>query len=115
MTTIELTGERWERARLREHPGRPGLPGLTVGALHFGPFAGWGAAGVVRAVGWCRPLGSVVRDEDIVRAAGEVACAREGIEPGQAFILVVPPPAARAWAPAPPARLIAAPVGELPL
>jgi hypothetical protein len=55
----------------------------------------------------------VVRDEDIVRAAGEVACAVEGIEPGQAFILVVPPPPARTWAPAQPARLIPAPVGEL--
>lgn len=113
MTTLELIGERWEPAD-RRAGGRPGLPGLTIGVtLHFGPFAGWGVAGVIRADSWWRPLGYVVRDEDIVRAVGDVAWSVEGVEPGQAFILRVPPPPPRPWMEAPVAQVIAAPVGEL--
>ncbi len=93
MTTLEIVGERWARAGARGDKARLRLPGVRVGAtLHFGPFAGWGAAGVVRADSWWRPLGYVVRDEDIVRAAGDIAWSREGIVEGQAFIIRVPPP-----------------------
>lgn len=110
MTTLEVIGERWEPAGWH---GARGLPGLRVGAtLHFGPFAGWGAPGVLRADTWWRPHTYVVRDEDIVRATGGVEWSPEGIAPGQAFILRIPPPPARRHRDTLVARLITAPVME---
>ena len=114
MTTLEILGERWERMDLHAGRERRGLPGLRIGAtLHFGPFAGWGAPGVIRADSWWRPLSYVVRDEDIVRVVGDVEWSVEGIEAAQAFILRVPPPPPRPWMEAPVAHLIAAPLGEI--
>lgn len=111
MTTLEVIGECWEPA---DRWGTRGLPGLRVGAtLHFGPFAGWAAPGVLRADAWWRPHTYVVRDEDIVRAAGAVEWCAEGIAPGQAFILRVPSPSHRRRT-GMVASVIAAPVVDAP-
>lgn len=113
MTTLELIGERWESMDLSGTAGggRRGLPGLRIDAtLHFGPFAGWGSPTVIRADSWWRPLSYVVRDEDIVRAHGNVEWSPEGIGEGQSFLIRVPPPPPRPWMQPAVARLIASPL-----
>lgn len=111
MTTLEIIGERWARANVSGSRAALGLPGLRVGAtLHYGPFAGWGAAGIVRADSWWRPLGYVVRDEEIVRAVGDIEWTLEGIVEGQAFIIRVPPPPPRPLRQTATALLVAAPL-----